>query len=192
MTGLRSPEVTAFFERVASEWDDMRVDYYDERVIDHLAELIALEPTMTVADVGTGTGFVAAGLAGHGSRVVGVDASPAMLDVAARNLARLGLSDVELMLGDVTALPLPDDSVDGAVANMVLHHAPEPLLMLAEMARIVRPGGGVAICDEFEHPYEWMRSEHADVWLGFTGEQVAELLEGVGLEEVGVEALGMQ
>ena len=44
--------------------------------------------------------------------------------------------------------------------------------MLAEMARVVRPGGVVAICDEVEHPWEWMREEHADIWLGFTPEQV--------------------
>jgi len=73
-------------------------------------------------------------------------------------------------VGDTTALPLDDDSVDAACANMVLHHAEDPAAMLTEMARVVRPGGVVAICDEVEHPWEWMREEHADIWLGFTPE----------------------
>ncbi len=47
--------------------------------------------------------------------------------------------------------------------------------MVAEMARVSRPGGWVGITDEVEHPYEWMREAHADAWLGFTQDQVARL-----------------
>ena len=65
--------------------------------------------------------------------------------------------------------------------------------MLAEMARVVRPGGTVAITDEVEHSYEWMRDEHADVWLGFDQVQVAHLFSTAGrLEGYGYESLGMQ
>ena len=82
--------------------------------------------------------------------------------------------------------------MDAAFANMVLHHAEDPAAMLAEMKRAVRPGGTVAICDEVEHPYEWMRVEHADVWLGFTADQITRWCSSVGLEELSLEALGMQ
>jgi ubiquinone/menaquinone biosynthesis C-methylase UbiE len=92
----------------------------------------------------------------------------------------------------VASLPLADDSVDAAFANMVLHHAEDPPSMLAEMRRVVRPGGAVAVCDAVEHPYTWMREEHADVWLGFTAEQVTEWFTAIGLERLSVEALGMQ
>jgi ArsR family transcriptional regulator len=84
--------------------------------------------------------------------VVAVDNSPAMLDVARDNLAQLRIDNIELRVGDLTGLPLDDDSVDAAVANMVLHHAEDPPGMLAEMTRVVRPGGWVAITDAVEHP----------------------------------------
>ncbi len=189
-------DVTAFFERVASDWDTMRLAYYDERVIDRLAALAGIDESsgaaMTVADVGTGTGFVAAGLAPRVDRVIGVDGSPAMLARAGENLAELGVANVDLRDGDVAELPLPDDCVDAAVANMVLHHATDPAAMLAEMARVVRPGGAVAICDEMEHTYAWMHEEHGDVWLGFTDQQVAEFFAAAGLGVPSIESLGMQ
>jgi ArsR family transcriptional regulator len=75
---------------------------------------------------------------------------------------------------------------------MVLHHAVEPTAMLEEMAPIVRPGGMIVITDEVEHPYEWMREEHADIWLGFTSERVEGFFSEAGLADYGYEPLGMQ
>ncbi|MDN5696588.1 MAG: class I SAM-dependent methyltransferase [Rubrobacter sp.] len=173
----------------------MRLAYYDESVIEEMARRSGAnghENSMRVVDVGTGTGFVAAGMASRVERVIGVDNSPAMLDRARRNLDSLSISNVDLAEGDISALPLDDGSVDAAFANMVLHHAYDPAATLAEMARVVRPGGAVVVTDEVEHPYEWMRREHADVWLGFTEEQVAGFFEQAGLASYGYESLGMQ
>jgi ubiquinone/menaquinone biosynthesis C-methylase UbiE len=121
-----------------------------------------------------------------------VDNSPAMLSVARKNFDALGLGNVELMVGEMTSLPLESASVDAAFANMVLHHAEDPEAMLREMARVVKPGGTVVIADEVEHPYAWMREEHADVWLGFDQEQVERFFRGAGLTGYGYESLGMQ
>jgi ArsR family transcriptional regulator len=192
MSELTAGAVTAFFDRVASDWDEMRLVYYDEAVIEHLAAAAEPDPSMTIADIGTGTGFVAAGLAGRVAHVIGIDDSAGMLAVAEKNLRQLGVCNVELRRGDVAALPLPDDSVDAAVANMVLHHAVDPAAMLGEMARVVRPGGTVAICDEAAHPYAWMREEHADVWLGFTEPQVHAFFTAAGLGRPSIAALGRQ
>src|SRR4051794_39822274 len=192
MSDLSAQRVKAFFDEVASDWDTMRVAYYDERVIEQMSSAAQLDATMTVADVGTGTGYVAAGVSPHVERVIGIDASPEMLAVAQRNLDALGITNVKLIEGDVGTLPLEDDSVDAAFANMVLHHADNPAAMLTEMARVVRPGGTVAICDEVEHPYEWMRREHADVWLGFSERQVTDFFGAAGLEQLNIESLGMQ
>jgi ArsR family transcriptional regulator len=192
MSDLSARRVKAFFDEVASDWDTMRIAYYDERVIEQMSTAARLDSTMTVADVGTGTGYVSAGMSPSAKRVIGIDSSPEMLAVARRNLDALGITNVDLIEGDVGRLPLEDDSVDAAFANMVLHHAADPADMLAEMARVVRPGGTVAICDEVEHPYEWMRREHADVWLGFTERQVTEFFGAAGLEQLNIESLGMQ
>jgi ArsR family transcriptional regulator len=79
-----------------------------------------------------------------------------------------------------------------AVAYMVLHHAEQPAAMVAEMARVTRPGGWVVITDEVEHPYAWMREEHADVWLGFTADQVEGFFGHARLSHYGYAALGSQ
>ena len=188
----RAKDVQEFFERVAVDWDSMRLAYYDERVIEKMAEVSGIGPASQVADVGTGTGFVAAGLAPRVERVVGIDSAPAMLEVARENLRALGASNVELVVGEASRLPLQDGAVDAAFANLVLHHAEDPEAMLREMARVVRPGGTVAITDEVAHPYAWMREEHADVWLGFERGQVGRYFAAIGLEDYRYEPLGMQ
>jgi ubiquinone/menaquinone biosynthesis C-methylase UbiE len=189
---MKAKEVQEFFERIATDWDTMRLAYYDERVIERMADVAKLEAGMSVADIGTGTGFVSAGVAPRVREVVAVDNSPAMLDVARKNLDALGIRNVKLLLGEITRLPLSSGSVDAAFANMVLHHAESPEAMLREMARVVKPGGAVVITDEVEHPYTWMREEHADIWLGFSEEQVEGFFRGAGLVGYGYESLGMQ
>jgi len=189
---MEAKDVKEFFERVASDWDTMRLTYYDERVIEKLAEVSGIGEASEVADVGTGTGFVAAGLAQRVERVIGIDNASAMLEVARENLRALGASNVELVLGEATLLPLEEGVVDAAFANMVLHHAEDPTAMLREMSRVVRPGGMVAITDEVAHPYTWMREEHADVWLGFDQVQVERYFAAAALEDYGYEPLGMQ
>jgi ubiquinone/menaquinone biosynthesis C-methylase UbiE len=187
-----SADVKAYFERVSTDWDDMRSSFYNAAVIDALALHGGVDANTRVVDVGTGTGFVAVGLAGRARSVIGVDNSPAMLSVAADNVAECGLGNVSLISGEIDQLPLDNNSVDVAVANMVLHHAPDPAAMVAEMARVVRPGGTVAITDEIEHDYEWMRTEQADLWLGFTPGQVQGFFGQASLQQYGYASLGMQ
>jgi ArsR family transcriptional regulator len=189
---VSASDVRAFFEAVAADWDTMRLAYYDERVIETLADRIGLDGPQTVVDVGTGTGFVAAGLAPYAHQVLGFDESLAMLDVARGNLAELEIGNVDLAQADFADLPLADGSVDAAVANMVLHHAEDPGAVLAEMARVTRSGGWVAITDAAEHSYEWMRSEQADVWLGFTEDQVEGFFGSARLVRYGYAPLGSQ
>ena len=189
---LDTTHVKAFFERVASRWDDMRLAWYDERVIEELARRTHLEPTSTILDVGTGTGFVAAGLALRVTRVVAVDHSPAMLQVARQNLDALEIRNVDLREADFVSLPLDDDSVHASVANMALHHAEAPRAALREMARVTAPGGWVAITDEVAHHFAWMHTEHADVWLGFEQDEVAAFFRSAGLGRYGYAALGYQ
>ena len=101
--------------------------------------LTALGPVAgrRVLDVGCGTGRLAALLAGAGAEVVGVDLSPAMLAVAAQR------APGRLACADAARLPLPDASVDAAVTVATLEFTHDPAAVLAEMARVVRPGGRV-------------------------------------------------
>ena len=82
---MDSAGVKAFFDSVSTQWDDMRASFYNEQVIICLASAIDANATTLVVDVGTGTGFVAAGLAPTVDRVIGIDNSVSMLAVAREN-----------------------------------------------------------------------------------------------------------
>ena len=181
-----SQKVKAYFDGVARKWDRIRQDYYGVEVITKAVAAAGLDaataqPAEVVVDVGCGTGFLAAGLAPYAQKVIGVDDSTQMLEVAAENMHQLNLTNVELRVGSVNNLPIETNLAQAVFANMVLHHAPDPAQMLVEMARVVKPGGRVVITDLDQHTKEWFRVEMADVWLGFSREQIREFMEGAGL-----------
>jgi ArsR family transcriptional regulator len=182
--------VLEYFQRVAKEWDTLRSTYYDESVIVKTLEHAPVAKSQTVVDVGTGTGFMAAGLAPLARQVIGVDFSDAMLTVARENMVKLGLTNVEFRQGTLQQLPLDDVSADVVVANMALHHAPGPLAALQEMTRVCKPGGRVVITDAVRHTFEWFKTELADVWLGFTPEEIGKWYSGVGLSSQRYELIG--
>ncbi|GAA4901701.1 methyltransferase family protein [Actinomycetospora succinea] len=103
-------------------------------------------PVGEVLDAACGTGRWAAYLAGRGHVVVGVDQSPAMLD-----LARAKLPDARFLDGDLARLPLPDASVDAAVCALALVHVEDLHQAIGELARVVRPGGRIVVSDV--HPF---------------------------------------
>jgi SAM-dependent methyltransferase len=119
-----------------------------------------------------------------------------MLAVARRNLAPFGNVEVLSMQPfgerEQANLPLPDGSVDAAFANMVLHHAPNPAAAIAEMARIVKPGGRLILTDLNPHAQERLREEMADLWLGFDREEIRGWFEAAGLREVIVNPTGQR
>jgi ubiquinone/menaquinone biosynthesis C-methylase UbiE len=176
---------TDYFDRVANDWEEIRAGYFTEAVRESAIAHAYLRPEMEVADVGSGAGFVAAGLAPLVSRVYALDGSPAMLDAARRKLA--AYDNVVYQTTEGGALPLPDASVDAALANMYLHHCTDPAAAIREMARIVRPGGRLVITDMDRHEHEWMRAEMADEWLGFERAQVKQWLRAAGLVNVLVD-----
>jgi ubiquinone/menaquinone biosynthesis C-methylase UbiE len=97
-------------------------------------------------DVGTGAGALALALAPLVRDVVGVDRVPELLALARERAAAFG--NVELVEGDATALPFPDESFDLVATIRTLHHVPRPELVIAELARVVRRGGRVLVIDQ--------------------------------------------
>jgi len=131
-----------------------------------------------VLDVATGTGLVAAELRRRGFRVTGLDQSPGMLAVARR---RFG-DRVELVEGSAEALPFPDGSFDHLTFTYLLRYVDDPRRTLAELARVVRPGGTVASL-EFGVPARVVRplwELHVRVGLPLAGKVLRN-----GWEEVG-------
>jgi len=179
---------STYFEQVADQWDTLRTGYFTEAVREAAIAKAYLHPTMTVADIGAGTGFMAAGLAPLVKHVHVLDGSGAMLDVARKNLAHF--TNVEFQTADGLSLPLPDSSLDTAFANMYLHHCPNPLAAIREIVRTLRPGGRLVITDMDSHTHAWLKTEMADLWLGFERTQLRKWFEQAGLVNVVVDSTG--
>ncbi len=174
-----------YFERVAGDWDTLRTGYFGEAVRDAAIARAYLRPEMAVADIGSGTGFMAVGLAPLVAKVYAVDGSLAMLEAGRENLG--AFSNVEQRLADAAALPFDAASLDAAFANMYLHHCPDPQAAIGEMVRVLKPGGRLVITDLDQHEHAWMRDEMADAWLGFERPVVKGWLRAAGLVNVIVD-----
>ena len=133
-----------------------------------------------VVDLGTGTGRILPELSRRTERIIAVDASPSMLNQARRRADASGIADIDFRLGDLAHLPLQDGEVDAVIANMVLHHAPEPAQAVAEIHRVLRPGGKLLLGDFLPHGQEWMRERFADQWLGFSKSDISHWLSEAG------------
>ncbi len=174
-----------YFAEVAEQWDEIRSGYFTEHMRDAAIDKAQLPPQAVVADVGTGTGFVAAGLAARAERVIGFDASPEMLAVARRNLAQCANVEFREAVGD--QLPVSSETFEGVFANMYLHHAPDPLATIKEMARVLNPGGVLCITDLDTHDHEWQREQMADLWLGFERDDIRNWFAEAGLHDIDVD-----
>jgi arsenite methyltransferase len=111
---------------------------------------LGLRPGETVLDLGSGPGldvFLAAREVGPGGHVIGVDMTPAMLERARANAAKIGLSHVEFREGRLEALPVESGSIDAVTSNCVINLVPDKRAVFAEVARVLRPGGRVVISD---------------------------------------------
>lgn len=101
-------------------------------------------------DVGTGPARIPIALcrADRHFRILGVDLAGPMLDLARRNAAEAGLTDrIRFARGDAKNLPFPDGRFEAVVSNTIVHHIPDPAVALAEMVRLVGPGGTLMVRD---------------------------------------------
>ena len=183
-----------------------------------LAAVRALQvpPTAHVLDLGCGPGLMSSRLAAlvPGGSLIGIDADPALLHQArARIQATPGLPPVRFFEAWADALPLPDQSVDFAYARFLFQHLPSPQRALAELRRVLRPGGRVCIVDTDDGnlivhpaPARLERLLHASArgqaergGDRHVGRKLRSLLVGAGFEPVAVrtetftnEAVGME
>ena len=177
----REQHAADYFARHAEQWDELRSLHIEDGPVESaLADMLGSAGLGNLLDIGTGTGRMAELFAPRASRTVAFDKSPEMLRIARTRLQNFPADAVELVQGDFTALPFADASFDTLLFHQVLHYAQAPELVLAEAARVARPGGRIAIVDFAAHDHEELRERHAHARLGFSDAQVVALLGDAG------------
>ena len=185
----RRVNAQAFFADAAGHWPAMRSELYGDLYL--VDAMIGLLPSAwTVADLGCGTGELAAKLADEVAHVIGVDQSAEMLE-GARATAR-GRDNIQLVQGDLDQLPLGDACCDAALMLLVLSYLPQPQRALAEMARILRPGGKAVVVDLMRHDRDDFRRQMGQLNLGFQAQELAGLLDEAGLAHTHCRAVPPQ
>jgi ArsR family transcriptional regulator len=174
----RRDDAQRFFAGAAAGWDALRAEVYGTAFERELL-LALLPPEWTVADLGCGTGTLTQALATRVGRVVGVDQSAAMLRVARRFVKNLG--NVELHQAGLEALPLADGSCDAALLVLALAYVADPGPVLAEAARILKPGGRLVVVDAMPHGDEELRRRLGQVRAGLDPGPLVARLGALGL-----------
>lgn len=188
--GAREKTAESYFARHASEWDELRRMHSPDRLVEEaMVDALGDQPLGQLLDIGTGTGRMAEIFAPQAERIVALDKSLEMLRIARAKLQHLPAESVELVQGDFQDLPFPSDQFDTILLHQVLHFAQEPALVLAEASRVIRPGGRIAIVDFATHNREELRERHAHARLGFSEEQMRQMLRGAGFTPARPNAL---
>ncbi len=156
------------------------------------AYLAALSPLLArralAVDAGTGEGRLLEVLAPVYDRVVAVDRADAQLARARERIAARGFDNVALVQGDLDSPELRKavgPGADAVFASRVLHHAPKPARVVANLAALCAPGGALVILDYARHDDETMR-EQADAWLGFEPAELRRFARDAGFEDARV------
>lgn len=159
LTRQLEPEVMDTVEE-AVDYDSMDHSHVNRVFVDDLLALLDAsamgrsrrlpETLYSVLDVGTGTAQIPIELARRKASVsiVAVDLAEEMLKLGRQNVVASGFADrIRLDLADAKGLPYDDNSFDAVISNSIIHHAPEPLIVMSEMLRVLKPGGAFFVRD---------------------------------------------
>lgn len=186
----RKEEAASYFSRNAGHWNEVRSLYVDETEVEGaILKAVGPGPFQRLVDLGTGAGRMLTLLGPRAKSALGLDLSQQMLNIARREVAEAGLTHCELRHGDIFSTGLPDGSADLVVIHRVLHYLGDPAAAVAEAARLVSPGGRLAVIDFAPHDLEFLRQAHQHRRLGFSDDEIGHWRTDAGLASVSDVAL---
>jgi ubiquinone/menaquinone biosynthesis C-methylase UbiE len=160
---------------------------FSEKVRDEAVIKVKTESGKTAADIGAGTGFMTEGLLNAGLNVVIAESSPEMLELLKQRFGHF--REVEIVKTTENKIDIADNTIDYVFSNMHLHNLVEPVILIEEMVRILKPGGKLAITDLAEHRYEDFQKLQNHNWPGFNMPDLYEWFVKAGLKEISIEVL---
>ncbi len=179
-----------YFREQAKDWDTIRqLIGSDESIEQSMLDSVNKNEIDFMADLGTGTGRILEIFAPKLKNGVGFDLNHAMLNVARANLEKSKINHCQVRQSDIRALPLESTSVDLVTLHQVLHYLHNPIAVIQEAARILKPNGEILIVDYAKHQHEFLRSEHAHRRLGFSNSEVKFWCENNDLDVKGCKTV---
>jgi ArsR family transcriptional regulator len=185
----RTSETRNFFNSIAGEWESIRSGLLDG--FDPTPFITGSDNRYKISvDLGCGTGDFLSHLLTISDRVIGIDNSPAMLEIARKRFEGAN-GKIDLRLGELEHLPLPDREADFALLNMVMHHLTSPVDCFIEANRVLTFGGIFKIIEFDKHTDERLRIEFGDRHLGFSEDEVLRYLAMSSFTRVSSESVSL-
>ena len=172
-----------YFSLNAKQWDKIRSLHVDEEKVEAaMLDMVGNDSFESMLDLGTGTGRILELFSHLYQKGTGIDASRDMLSLARSRLDSASLSRVQTRQGDLYILPTQANTFDLVTIHQVLHFLDDPSGAVREAAKAVAAGGRLLIVDFAPHSLEFLQSEHAHRWLGFSDKQIGSWLNTSGLK----------
>ena len=183
----REGEPPKYFELGAGEWDQIARKLYPQSIMDRALEAMIPED-LTVIDIGCGTGSLTIALSRVAGRMIGVDRSAEMLRHAKQKAIAAGAA-IEFKKGDAAKLPLDAAVADFAFANLVFQHLRSFGSAIAEIRRVLNPGGRAVISDFLPHRNRWIESELKPAHMGIDPESLGQEFSLAGFSRTRIRKL---
>jgi len=181
---LENKRRARFFYRYLSKvYDRINPFVWNEQMRDEAIDMLNIGPDDEVLDVGCGTGFATEGLLQGTEQLHGLDQSPHQLDRAFEKFGKRG--EVQFYLGDAERLPFADNRFDVVWSSGSIEYWPNPVVALAELRRVGKPGGQVLVVGP-DYPNSSLLQKAADAIMLFYDETEADrMFREAGFEEFG-------
>lgn len=174
-----------YFDQVSPNWDTLRKSFFPDAIREKAILASNITEGSVVADIGAGAGFITEAIKHLPISIVAIDQSSGMIEIMKKKFGHA--PNIKYLQTEGEEISLPTESVDVALANMYLHHVNDPLFVISEIYRILKPGGRLVITDLDKHNHEFLISEHFDQWMGFERQDIRNWFITVGFKKISVD-----